>query len=279
MVKIFLLGQIVPETVIFSNGDKYVGDYKNGKRSGKGVYYYFKGQKYEGEYKNNQPNGQGTLTFANGERHEGFYKDGKLNGKGKIFFTSGSVYEGEFVEDKASGQGTYVFGVDTPSPGDRYVGSFKDGKKSGLGTFFHSNGNVYVGEHKNDQPNGQGTLTFANGDKFIGEFKEGIQTENGRYIKKAQGRYFSPLLFSVFLSILYAIGYKIRKDEIIKSWQAKLAYSIAVPIMLVSSVSLLLFFLLGKNAGEVSFITSVSSILILIPFSYFTIRNKKDSNP
>ena len=116
-------------TMSFSNGDKYVGDYKNGKRSGKGVYYSFKGHKYEGEYENNKPNGQGIQTFANGERHEGLYKDGKLNGIGKRFYVSGSIYEGEFVEGKISGQGIYVSGVSTPFPGDRYVGSYKDGKK------------------------------------------------------------------------------------------------------------------------------------------------------
>jgi len=263
----------------FSNGDKYVGDYKNGKRSGKGVYYSFKGHKYEGEYENNKPNGQGIQTFANGERHEGLYKDGKLNGIGKRFYVSGSIYEGEFVEGKISGQGIYVSGVSTPFPGDRYVGSYKDGKKSGLGTYNHSNGDIYVGEHKNDLRNGQGTLTFANGDKFIGEFKDGIQTENGEYIKKGPLIFFSPTLFATFMLILYAIGYKIRKDEIIKSFYAKLAYSFVVPIILVCSVSLLISFLLGKDAGTRSIITSATSILFFVPYSYFTIRNKKLPNP
>lgn len=49
------------------------------------------GNKYIGEFKNGKPNGQGTYTFANGTRYVGEWKDGKRNGKGYIKFADGGV--------------------------------------------------------------------------------------------------------------------------------------------------------------------------------------------
>ena len=36
------------ETILYSNGDKYVGPLENGTRNGYGTYYYKNGQKYTG---------------------------------------------------------------------------------------------------------------------------------------------------------------------------------------------------------------------------------------
>jgi hypothetical protein len=34
----------------YSNGDKYEGSWRNGMRSGDGVYYYYNGDKYTGSW-------------------------------------------------------------------------------------------------------------------------------------------------------------------------------------------------------------------------------------
>ena len=44
---------------IWANGDKYVGEYRNGKKHGQGTLTYEIGDKYIGEYKKNLMNGQG----------------------------------------------------------------------------------------------------------------------------------------------------------------------------------------------------------------------------
>ena len=55
-------------TITFTNGDKFVGEWINGKRTGKGTYTWVSGSKYVGEWKDNNMHGQGTYTYSNGEK-------------------------------------------------------------------------------------------------------------------------------------------------------------------------------------------------------------------
>ena len=41
-------------------------------------------EKYVGEYKDGKRNGQGTFTYPDGEKYVGEFKDGERNGQGKI---------------------------------------------------------------------------------------------------------------------------------------------------------------------------------------------------
>jgi len=45
----------------YNNGDRYDGDWKNGKKEGKGIYYYNNGNRYEGDWKNDLREGKGIL--------------------------------------------------------------------------------------------------------------------------------------------------------------------------------------------------------------------------
>ncbi|KAI8920505.1 hypothetical protein BC831DRAFT_479341 [Entophlyctis helioformis] len=50
-------------TVYLINGDRYIGDWKDNKRHGKGMHYYRKtGNLYEGEWENDMRQGYGTLS-------------------------------------------------------------------------------------------------------------------------------------------------------------------------------------------------------------------------
>ena len=62
---------------IYSNGDKYVGEYKDGKYHGQGTFNRYDGSKYVGGFRYGELNGQGTLTFPDGRKYEGEWKDGK----------------------------------------------------------------------------------------------------------------------------------------------------------------------------------------------------------
>jgi hypothetical protein len=46
-------------TDVFANGDKYTGNYKNGKPEGLGVYTWSNGSYYEGEFKSGLKEGKG----------------------------------------------------------------------------------------------------------------------------------------------------------------------------------------------------------------------------
>ena len=77
------------------------GWYKNGNENSHG--------KYVGEIKNAKPNGQGIYIHPAGFKYEGEYKDGDMHGTGKLTYDDGEMYQGEFQYDKLHGKGYYYF--------------------------------------------------------------------------------------------------------------------------------------------------------------------------
>lgn len=68
-------------TMLFPSGNKYVGNFINRKRQGKGIFYFNNGDKYEGTFKANLKD-FGTYTFSNGYTYTGtFYNDDFYNGR------------------------------------------------------------------------------------------------------------------------------------------------------------------------------------------------------
>lgn len=127
-------------TKTYDNGDKYVGQMKDGKYNGQGTYTWANGNKYVGEYKDGKRNGQGTFTWPDGDKYVGEFKDGNFNGQGTYTYADGDKYVGEYKDDKPNGQGTYTW-----ANGDKYVGQWKDDKRDGLGTYTYANGRVEKG--------------------------------------------------------------------------------------------------------------------------------------
>ena len=58
-----------------ANGDRYIGEWKNGKKHGRGMYYFTDGAIYAGEYVNDFMNGRGTMFWADGRIWVGTWKD------------------------------------------------------------------------------------------------------------------------------------------------------------------------------------------------------------
>ena len=155
-------------TGAFPDGQKYVGEFRDGKPNGQGTHTWPDGQKYVGEFKVGKSHGQGTLTSPSGSSYVGEYRDGKYNGQGTFTSPSFGKYVGEYRDGKYNGQGTVTF----PS-GGKYVGEWKDDKPNGQGTLTSPDGRKYVGEFRDDNLNGQGTLTSPSGEKYVGEFRDG----------------------------------------------------------------------------------------------------------
>jgi hypothetical protein len=63
-----------------------------------GTMIYGNGDKYVGEFRGGIPDGQGTYTYASGEEYIGEFKDGKFNGRGTFIYGNGDKYVGEFRE-------------------------------------------------------------------------------------------------------------------------------------------------------------------------------------
>lgn len=76
------------------NGDEYLGQFKDGKKSGHGkIIYAATGNFYEGDWINDLPHGKGKLTEASGNVYEGDFKEGRKTGQ---FVLRGTVTD----EDK-----------------------------------------------------------------------------------------------------------------------------------------------------------------------------------
>ena len=195
----------------YPDGDKYVGEFINGKKDGQGTYTFADGRKYVGQWKDGKNDGQGTFTHASGDKYVGQFKDSQYSGMGTYTFADGDKYIGEFINGKQNGQGVLyntngailqkglwrdgVFvQAQTPPQSNlspcneyyysgtcfqvreydngQYVGQLKDGLRNGQGAYTFASGNKYVGQFKDNKFTGQGTYTFADGRKYVGQWKD-----------------------------------------------------------------------------------------------------------
>jgi len=78
----------------FSNGNKYIGEFKNGSPNGQIIFTGPDGTKYIGEFKNGSPDGQGDLTFPNGSKYVGKFKNGLPDGPGTYTDANGNIEKG-----------------------------------------------------------------------------------------------------------------------------------------------------------------------------------------
>jgi len=111
----------------------------------KGTYLYGNGDKYVGVFSNGMRSGAGTYTYANGDKYKGLWSDDKKNGKGEFIFQNGNKYVGDFVDGKWTGKGTL-----TNYFGDEYIGEFKNGQRHGAGTVSSADGFTYKGIFADD---------------------------------------------------------------------------------------------------------------------------------
>ncbi len=137
--------------VCFSDGSKYVGQFKDGIIHGQGIIDFPDNSRYSGDFLDGEMNGQGIMIFPDGSKYVGQFKDGKIHGKGDLTFPDGSIYKGEFKDDKYHGEGTWS------SPyGIGYEGQFKNGKFDGQGVYSLPDGSRYVGLFRDDHFHGHG---------------------------------------------------------------------------------------------------------------------------
>ena len=144
---------------------KYVGEFKNGLRDGKGIFYTDDGSVYDGEYKNDIREGKGINYFNTGEfkgeKYEGDFKNNTWNGKGVYYWNDGDRYEGDFKDGKSEGKGIMYY-----ADGDRYEGDFKNGKSEGKGVYYYVNGDREMGDFRDDKIIGMSVYLTKDGEIF-----------------------------------------------------------------------------------------------------------------
>lgn len=122
---------------VMSDGRLYTGEFRNGKRHGKGVVTYKDGFKYVGSFADDMYEGTGELYVPPGWVYSGEFVRGRFQGSGKLTVPDGKSYTGEFKADNFDGFGTLTF-----PDGKKYVGNFKNDQYEGEGTEYRADGTV-----------------------------------------------------------------------------------------------------------------------------------------
>jgi len=155
-------------TYYYPNGNKYVGDFSEGKPNGKGILYCANGNKYIGHWEDNWQQGEGKFVFTEGHEYFGQFQRNQFHGKGVMRFANGDKYDGDWVANSPEGLGTYSFHT-----GDRYEGQFQQGRFNGQGSMFYKNGTRFIGTWRDNQKHGKGSFYDENGKATIGEWVNG----------------------------------------------------------------------------------------------------------
>ena len=61
----------------YRNGNKFIGDFMDGKPHGTGIVYYKTGDRYEGDWKRDQPNGKGVMHYTDGKILGAIWEEGE----------------------------------------------------------------------------------------------------------------------------------------------------------------------------------------------------------
>ena len=96
---------------------------------------YPNGSYYVGEWRDDKFHGRGLFHKSGGERYIGFWRENMRHGKGVQVLPDGSKFDGEFRNDFRAGWGTL-----TESGGRSYVGEWQSDERHGEGVEFDSAG-------------------------------------------------------------------------------------------------------------------------------------------
>jgi len=195
-----------PDTVIYSNGSRYIGSlnenrpdgrgilltprgdtlyigsFMEGRKHGIGRYTFKAGNVYQGEWRDNRMHGQGEMQFYTGDRYVGQWFADRFHGEGNYLFSDGSTYEGGFFEGKRHGKGMLS------TTAERFHGQWTYGQKDGTGIdtlMFADHMEIYEGPFVQGKYQGEGKWSFikdgAVTTSYEGNFTLGIRTGEGAY--------------------------------------------------------------------------------------------------
>jgi hypothetical protein len=115
----------------YKDGTRFYGKFVDGAPAdGRGIMVFPSGQRYDGDYRQGKRNGCGTMTFDQGKRYTGQFSDDQFQGLGVWTLENGDRYIGEFRNNKCDGTGTFIFKDGSFQSGNWQNGNLVDGTAS-----------------------------------------------------------------------------------------------------------------------------------------------------
>ena len=175
--------------ILYTQGEKYEGNFYKGKLLGLGRYIDDEGICYEGIFEENKLISKATVIKMkeNGKKVEYFGElvDFKKEGKGEEICENEYKYTGDFFNNVWHGEGQ----LENYETGDLYHGEFENGEITGKGLFKWKNGEIYEGNFLKGIKHGKGIHKWPDGSIYEGKYNNGIREGKAKY-KWADGRIF-----------------------------------------------------------------------------------------
>jgi hypothetical protein len=174
-------------TQTYDGGDRY-----KGQLYGLGIYYWNNGTVYLGRWKNGDRTGYGIYMAREGydvancpncKFYVGDFATNNKSGKGFCYNKAGKwIYYGDFADDKPTE--TYPMNLSSCKfecleyqGGDKYIGETKDGKAEGYGACLWKSGAIWFGWWKDGVRDGSGIYIGLAGSMVSGKWKGDTQIE------------------------------------------------------------------------------------------------------
>ena len=155
----------------------YEGNFSNEMPNGRGIMDYGNGEKFVGNFKNGQEDGEGLL-YKNNVPNSVTYTNGKAKVKSVVTVIGGNA---PTVAGCIQGDCYNGFGIIKFDSGNRYEGNFVNGIKTGEGKFYFAQGNVFDGTFKNNVYT-KGTFHYHKEKMtFAGDYNQDGTPKSGSY--------------------------------------------------------------------------------------------------
>lgn len=148
--------------------DSYNGEWKSGRKHGRGTYHWKTGECYTGDWQSNARHGKGINRWSNGAQYEGEWQYNKQHGTGTYKAPPSSLAHSSASSTNQSIN--QLIPIPVASSLVSYTGSWAVGLKHGEGLAVYEDGTVYHGSWNGDKMHGQGELVSKDGSSYVGSF-------------------------------------------------------------------------------------------------------------
>jgi hypothetical protein len=126
---------------------------------GEGEEKYADGSSYKGERSNGKRHGKGCFWWPDRGLYVGIFCEGFMHGLGEMRYPAGGKYNGELKLGKRCGLGGYLYSRHATEPHQEYLGQWEDDRPHGWGLRVSKDESVYLGMFMSGQRHGPGIFT------------------------------------------------------------------------------------------------------------------------